>query len=119
MANGQATINFEGVNLDPCIKQGLELFGTAKCPNCKQTYAFQIKLNLRQQAEKYTDVLINGETVTIPVPESYEVSINFSDPRTLTEAVPPSPEPENQEEDGPCVPCSRCTPNCEKLGGRF
>jgi hypothetical protein len=115
MAKGRAIITFEGIDLDNCIKQGLAFTGYAKCPNCKQTYAFQIRLKTREKRQKYADAQINGQTVTVPLPDAYDVSIKFSgnvDPSQLS-GLPP--EPELPEVDPPCDPCSRCTPRCAKL----
>ena len=115
MVNGHATITFDGVNLDNCIKQGLELTGYAKCPNCKQRYTFQIHLKTQIKLHKYADTIINGETVTTLVPDTYDISIEFSNRRDLAEGPDFSGEPEEPEVEPPCVPCSRCTPNCIRL----
>jgi phage FluMu protein Com len=78
MANGEVAITFDGVDLDHCIKQGLEVQGQAKCPHCKQIYSFQIHLNLKEKTQKYTETEIDGKMVTTLVPDSYNVSIEFS-----------------------------------------
>jgi hypothetical protein len=78
MANGEVTITFDGVDLDHCIKQGLEVQGQAKCPHCKQGYSFQIHLNLKEKPQKFTETEINGKMVTTRVPDSYDVSIEFT-----------------------------------------
>lgn len=119
MANGQATITFDGVNLDNCIKQGLELTGHAKCPNCKQIYSFQIHLNLQEKLHKYIETIKEGDTVTALAADTYDVSIKFSGNRNLLERSDFSGELEEPEVEPPCVPCSRCTPRCERLGNRW
>ncbi|MBN1382129.1 MAG: hypothetical protein JXA41_10665 [Deltaproteobacteria bacterium] len=116
MANGKATITFDEVDLDNCIKQGLELIGSAKCKNCKQKYSFRIHLNLQKKKHKYEDVVIKGKTVTVLVPDTYNVSIEFSGNHDLTEGLDLLEDDEEEAEAlKPCVPCSRCTPNCPRL----
>lgn len=121
MANGQATITFDGIDLDNCIKQGLEFTGYAKCPNCKQIYSFQISLKTQKKKSKYIDTEINGKTVTVLAPDHYDVSIEFSRNRDLPEdeELPVLlDEPDEPGVKAPCIPCSRCTPNCQRLNFR-
>jgi len=118
MANGQAAITFDGVNLDSCIEQGLELTGYAKCPYCKQIYTFQIHLNAQEKLNKYVETRINEETVTRLVPDTYNVSIKFSGSRNVSEILKILDEPEESDVKKPCAPCSGCTPNCERLRNR-
>jgi hypothetical protein len=117
-ANGQATVVFDGVDLDNCIKQGLELTGYARCPNCKQTYTFQIRLNLQEKLHRYVDTVINGETVTALAADAYDVSIEFSKRRDLPNIPILLDEPEVPGVKAKCIPCSGCTPNCERLKKR-
>ena len=116
MANGQATITFDGVNLDNCIEQRLEFTGYAKCPNCKQIYTFQIHLNAKEKLNKYVETRINEETVTVFVPDTYDVAIEFSRGSSVSDILKLLTEPEVNK---PCVPCSGCTPRCERLGNRY
>jgi hypothetical protein len=115
MANGQATVTFTEVNLDNCIKQGLEFTGYARCPNCKQKYSFQVHLKTKKKKHKYAETAINGKTVTVLAPETYDISIEFSGSRPFFELSNFSEDPEKSEIELPCVPCSGCTPRCEKL----
>ena len=115
MANGEVTITFDGVNLDNCIKQGLEITGRANCPNCKQIYTFQIQLSVRDKIHKYIDTEMNGKTITTPVPDSYDVSIEFAKPREPQKKSDFSHEIENADDKEKCDPCSGCTPGCERL----
>lgn len=118
MANGQATISFDGVNLDHCIQQGLTLTGCAKCPYCKQIYTYQINLHMQQKPQKYMDKVIDGNKVTCAVEDSYDISIDFSRNNGNITVVDSLIEPEIPEEDLPCVPCTGCTPNCPRLKNR-
>jgi hypothetical protein len=119
MANGQAKIAFDGVNLDSCIKQGLELTGYARCPYCKQIYTFQIHLKTKKKLQRYAEKTIDGKTVTVLAPDNYDVSIEFSGSRNLPKAAAFLSEPDEPGVKAPCVPCSRCTPRCERLGKRW
>ena len=116
MANGQAKITFDGVNLDSCIQQGLELTGYARCPYCKQIYSFQIHLKTKKKEHRYVEKKINGKAVTILTPDNYDVSIEFSKRSDFLKIADFSDEPDESEVLAPCVPCSRCTPRCERLG---
>ena len=119
MANGRATITFDGINLDNCIKQGLVLTGYAKCPFCKQIYTFQIHLNKKEKLHKYIERRINEDTVTVPVVDTYNVSIEFSANQDLPDILTLLGQPEESDTKKPCVPCSRCTPRCERLGNKW
>lgn len=118
MANGEATVTFEGVNLDYCIKHGLEFTGFAKCPNCKQIYTFEIRLDTKDKPSKFMEIEKDGKTATVPVPDSYSVVINFSLNRDLIKESALARKEKKAEREEPCVPCSHCTPNCPKLFGR-
>ena len=119
MANGQVTITFDGINLDSCIKQGLALTGHARCPYCKQIYTFKIHLKTKQKLHRYAETEINGETVTVSVPDTYDASIEFSKRPDSIKASNFLDEPDEPGVKAPCVPCSRCTPRCERLGKRW
>ena len=115
MANGDATITFDGVDLDHCIKQGLEIQGHAKCPNCKQIYSFQIHLNLKEKLQNFIEKKINGEIVTERVTDSYEVAIEFSKVNEPIKAIDLLKEFEEPKKKEKCEPCSGCTINCDRL----
>lgn len=115
MANGDVTITFDGVDLDHCIKQGLEIQGQAKCPHCKQNYSFQIHLDLKEKPQKFTETEINGKMVTIRVPDSYNVSIEFSKVKESTKESDLSAEEEEPPKKEKCVPCSMCTVGCDRI----
>jgi dihydrodipicolinate reductase len=113
MANGQVAVTFDGVNLDNCIKQGLELSGFAKCPYCKQIFTFQINLHRQAKLPKYPETRLDRE-----IEDNYDVSIDFSRDRGLMEALDFLGEPEKKQVEPPCIPCNGCTPNCERLANR-
>ncbi|MBN1664121.1 MAG: hypothetical protein JW943_11020 [Deltaproteobacteria bacterium] len=115
MENGLASITFNKVDLDNCIKQGLELTGYAKCPNCKQLYSYKIHLKTKKKLHKYIDTEIDGKTVTTLAPDQYDISIEFTGIHELPKELSFLVEPEEPDVKGPCNPCSRCTPNCERL----
>jgi hypothetical protein len=116
MANGEVTITFDGVNLAPCIKQGLEIYGTTKCLNCKQSYRFRLHIDVKNKQNKYVDKEVNGEVVTMLVPDTYDVSIKFVRPHGPVDETGSVDGPsENPGEKEKCVPCNGCTPNCDRL----
>ena len=114
MANGEVTISFDGINLDPCLKQGLELTGHAICPHCKLPYTYRIHVNRKDKMGKFTETMVDDKPVTALVPDNYDVIIEFASHKCTPEVQNASPEPE--ESDGPCQPCNRCTARCPKLG---
>ena len=115
MANGEATVSFDGINLDNCIEQGLELIGYAKCPHCRQVYTYRIHLSKKDKKKKYTETLIDGKSVTTLVPDSYETAIEFAKYEGDIN-VPDLSTASEDEDNKPCEPCSQCTRNCKKLG---
>ena len=116
MSNGEVTISFDGINLDNCLMQGLELTGNAICPHCKLPYTFRIQLNKKEQENKYTETMVEGKPVTKRVPDNYDVSIEFVRRQQETADVSaPAAAPEDPDME-PCQPCNRCTQNCPKLG---
>jgi len=115
MANGLASISFDDINLDNCIEQGMEFTGYAKCKYCKQLYSFRIQLGKKRKNRKYKETTIDGEPATTLVPDAYDVSIEFSGNITAFDDSNISPEPDEPSVKPQCVPCSRCTPNCERV----
>ena len=115
MSNGKVTISFDGINLDPCLKHGLEFTGNAICPHCKVPYSFCIHVNKKEKKEKFTETIVDGKPVTTLAPDNYDVSIEFVKRQKALEDPDSSQEPEKEDLE-PCNPCNRCTPNCPKLG---
>ena len=115
MANGEVTITFDGVDLDNCIKQGLEVQGQAKCPHCKQIYSFQIHLDLKEKLQKFIETENDGKSVTTRVPDSYNVSIEFSKVKESIKESDFLAEENNSKKKEKCVPCSMCTVGCDRI----
>lgn len=95
-ANGRVTVSFDGVNLDNCIKQGMQITGLTRCPYCKQKFVFELHLHLDDDG-------------------AYNFSVAFSTPREGVAALGKTPEETLEEVDAPCVPCKGCVSNCPKL----
>jgi hypothetical protein len=112
MANGQVAVTFDGVNLDNCIKQGLELTGFAKCPYCKQIFTYKIHIDRKIELPRYPETRTREQMV------SYDVSLDFSGDSDVTKILDFLGEPGKPKIDPPCVPCNGCTPNCERLRNR-
>lgn len=110
MASKQATLLFEGVNLDNCLKQGLTITGNAGCPYCKQVYSFQLYLHKRADGETSEQTLAPGDD------DSYDICIKFSGvlPETAGDVVTTVVD----EDDKVCVPCRGCNPHCPRLLNR-
>jgi hypothetical protein len=107
MVNGKVAVSFDGIDLDDCIKEGLEFTGYSKCHHCNQIYYFQIhiskKVQLPTSSTKRKSSKIND----------YNVSIDFSGKSNIKM---PELEGEPADSEGECVPCNGCTPNCTKKG---
>ena len=111
MASKQATVLFDGVNLDNCLKQGLTITGNAGCPYCKQTFSFHLYLHKR------VDTWIAGETLAPGDEDSYDICIRFSG-NTLPELAGSMISAVADDDDKICVPCRGCNPHCPKLLNR-
>lgn len=106
MVNGQVAVSFDGIDLEDCIKEGLEFNGYAKCSHCNQIYYFQIHVAKNIQLPAYP-----GKRKSKKM-NDYEVSIDFSGNSNIKiPEVEGEPSESNEEE---CVPCNGCTPNCPK-----
>jgi hypothetical protein len=109
MANGNVRVLFDGINLDNCIKVGLELTGTTNCTHCKQPFSFEVRLQKRTRSPG------NVDSPTSEADNDYDVCLFFSRNLDMPKATELT---SNKDDDGPCVPCNGCTMNCKKLAGR-
>jgi len=107
MVNGKVAVSFDGIDLDDCIKKGLEFTGFSKCEHCNQIYYFQIHINKKVQLPNSSTKRKSKNM------NSYNVSIDFSG-NSNTKMTELEGEPADSE--GECVPCNGCTPNCPKKG---
>lgn len=111
MASRQANVFFDGVNLDNCLKLGLTITGTARCPYCQQTFSFQLHL------QKHVDEL-TGDMVATADPDNYDICLNFSRDGLLAADIP-ALENKKMDDDEICVPCRGCSLHCPKLAKRY
>jgi len=111
MANANVRVIFDGINLDNCIREGLQFTGTTICQYCKQPYSFEARLQKKARP--------SGNGSFPPADENeYEICFYFSKTGAAINTPVTAAKTDSPDDDGPCVPCSGCTMNCKKLAGR-
>jgi hypothetical protein len=113
MSNAQVKVFSDGVNLENCLKQGLTITGTARCPYCKQTFSYQLHLF------KHTGNGNGGKKVARALKDTYDICIDFSADAARFGTENPLPQATDNTADEICVPCRGCSMHCPKLAKRY